>query len=86
MGFEDTALESLAALSKASPRVTAVEWFAALEEEHRKLIHLAMDISGVSATHRVIASDEEKPFPFSEQTLRRYQNELTTRNGGENNE
>lgn len=82
MGIENKTIESLTALSESKPRVTVAQWFAALEEEYRKLIHLAMEISGVSATHRVIASDEEDPFPFSEQTLRRYQNELRTRNGG----
>ncbi|MGP5627660.1 hypothetical protein [Corynebacterium casei] len=86
MGIENKTIESLTALSKSNPRVTAAQWFAALEEEYRKLIHLAMEISGVSATHQVIASDEKDPFPFSEQTLRRYQNDLRASNGGENNE
>ena len=82
MGIENKTIESLTALSE-SPRVTASQWFAALEDEYRKLIHLAMEISGVSATHKVISSDESNPFPFSEQTLRRYQNDLRDSTGGE---
>lgn len=76
-------IESLTALSNSNPRFTAAEWFAALEDEYRKLIHLAMEISGVSATYQVIASDEENRFPFSYQTLLRYQNDLRANNGGE---
>lgn len=83
MGIENKTIESLTALSESNPRVTAEQWFAALEEEYRNLIHLAMEISGVSATHKVISSDEEDPFPFSYQTLLRYENELRAGNGGE---